>query len=260
MKLVTKILAATITSLSFASLAAPASDSFAPGDSDSKWVVGGGGVIATNIYAGEDNLGIIYPNIEYRGERLFFKDGQLGLSVLSIGDFSGGLVLSADASFLMDDKEYRNNSQLAGLIERDATLEGGFYINHSTDMGRLKLTVLSDVAGKHNGQTVSLSYTGDMAMGSWKINPYIGTAWISQDKVEHHVGVSVAEATATRAAYQGKNTSNVFAGVRGRYDFSKNWDLNLEAGVTRFGSGINNSSIVDEKTAYHTSLGINYNF
>lgn len=254
------LIALSLGALALSSFESAASDSFAPGDSDSKWVVGGGAVVSNNIYKGEDNMGVIYPNVEYRGERLFFKDGQLGYSVLRLGNLSGGLVLSPDASFLFDKSEYSDNSALAGLKERDATLEGGFYINHSTNMGRLKLTVLTDAASKHDGQTVSLSYTADMNMGDWNVNPYIGAAWISSDKINHHFGVSADEATSTRAAYEGKNTSNVFAGVRGRYEFNKNWDLNLNAGVSRLGSGITDSSIVDDKTVYSAGVGVNYNF
>jgi outer membrane protein len=255
-----KTLSIAIAALSFANISSASSDSFAPGDSDSKWVVGLGTTVGTNVYRGEDNLGIIYPNVEYRGERFFFKDGQLGFSALQMGNFSGGLLLSSDISFLSDKGEYSDNKTLAGLKERDGTLEGGFYINHSTNMGRLKLTVLSDVAGEHDGQTVSLNYTGNMEMAGWNINPYVGATWASEDKINHHFGVSADEANTYRAAYQGKSSSSVFAGVRGRYEFTKNWDINLAAGVARLGSGITNSSIVDEKNIYHGSVGVNYNF
>lgn len=259
MKKSNNILALAVLSASITSYAT-ANDSFAPGDSDSKWVLGGGGVVSTNIYAGEDNFGAIYPNVEYRGDRFFFKQGTLGFSALTMGDFSAGVVLTPDVSFLVDDKEYRKNLKLKGLKERDATIEGGFYVNHTTNMGRLNLTVLTDLANKHDGQSVSLSYTADLEFGGWNVNPYLGVGWVSDDKVNHHFGVSSAEATLHRAAYKAKNTTNGFAGVRGRYAFNDHWDINLTAGVTRYGSGITDSSIVDEKTAYHGSVAINYNF
>lgn len=236
------------------------SDAIGPGDSDAKWVLGVGSAISNNIYADEDNLGVIYPKVEYRGERLFFKDGELGFTVYRHGNFSTGVLLTPDYSFLSDRGEYRSNDMLRGLEERDGTIEGGAYVFHTTDYGRTELRVFTDIANEHKGQTASLSYTADLSYGDWYINPYIGAVWASSDKVDHYYGVSAAEANIHRSAYNGSATTSAFAGVRARYAFNEHWDMELNAGATRFGSGITDSSIVDEKTAYHAGVSVNYNF
>lgn len=237
-----------------------AKDAFAPGDSDSRWVVGGTALSINNIYAGEDNIGVIVPNFAYRGDNFFVKNGSLNLTLLEKGKLSFGATAGIDASFLSKRSRYEDNSKLAGLKERDATVEGGFYINHTTNLGRLKFKVLSDLGDKHNGQTASLSYTFDFKQGNWNINPVLGMNWISDKKTNHLYGVSQEEATSSRNAYQADSALNLFAGIRGRYEFTDHWDMSIHTGVTRLDSSIRKSSIVDEDYTYHAAVSVNYNF
>jgi hypothetical protein len=67
-------------------------------------------------------------------------------------------------------------------------------------------------------------------------------------------------ATLTRSSYKGDSTVNFFAGVRARYEINDKWDLNLQTGTTHFGSGITDSSIVEEESAYYGSVSLDYNF
>lgn len=237
-----------------------ASDAIGPGDRDARWLVGGAVGSATNIYAGEGNSSTGFPNISFNGKRFFIKDGSVNYSIREWGALSAGLTARYDANFLSFDEEYRNNSKLAGLEERDATIDGGFYVNHTTDLGRLQFSFLTDLGDKHDGHSASLQYTFNLKAGDWHINPVIGSTWISADKANHYFGVSNAEATVTRSSYNGDSTVNLFAGVRARYAISDKWDLNLQTGVKRFGSGITDSSIVDEKSAYYGSFSLDYNF
>jgi len=245
---------------SFVAMNTLASDAIGPGDSDSKWVVGGAVGTSNNAYAGEDNEGFIYPNIEYNGERFFVKDGTFNLALGQKGEISYGLLLTPSGSFLGDESEYRKNAKLAGLIERKYTVEGGYYVNHTTDLGRFHFTMATDLGNKYNGVTASASYTFDLRVGDWYVNPVVGMAWMGEDKANHLFGVSQVEATSLREAYEADSVLNVFAGVRGRYELSEHWDVNVSGGVVALGDGIKDSSIVDEDYLYHTSVGVNYNF
>ena len=84
-----KLLAATIlcTGLTGQTFA---SDAIGPGDSESKWILGGSVFSLTNPYRGEDNIGGFSPTIEYNGKRFFLKNGSLNYSVFQTGDFSFG--------------------------------------------------------------------------------------------------------------------------------------------------------------------------
>ncbi|MFK8022202.1 MAG: MipA/OmpV family protein [Pseudomonadales bacterium] len=237
-----------------------ASDAIGPGDSESKWILGASTVVFNNIYADEDSTGFLFPNLVYNGERVFFKDGALSLYIAEMNDFSFGLTVGVDAGFLSDDDEYRDNAKLAGLIERDEIVVGGIYINHTTDQGRLNLTMLGDLEDDRDGYEATLSYTFDLKYGEWNVNPVVGVNWMSDENVNHAFGVSASEATATRAVYEGGSATNVFAGVRARRMIGEHWDVELKTGVSKLGSSIGDSTIVDDDEAFHAGVSVNYNF
>ncbi len=54
------------------------SDGLSPGDSESTWVVGAYALSLNNIYKGGDDINVLVPTLEYRGETFFIKDGELG--------------------------------------------------------------------------------------------------------------------------------------------------------------------------------------
>lgn len=237
-----------------------ANDAIGPGDSDSKWVVGGHVGVMSNPYAGENEDSFLMPNVEYRGERFFLKDGEAGYSLYQGEHFSAGAVLSGEGSFLSDKDDYKGNAKLAGLKERDGTLDLGFYVVKDTDMGRVRFTFLEEITGEHDGRSADLKYTFDYKANNLNINPFVGANWTSADKVDHFFGVSSAEATADRAAYKGDSSLNLYAGVRGRYEITKNWDVSATAAYVHLGEGIRDSSIVDEDHVLVGTVGVNYNF
>ncbi|MFK8050948.1 MAG: MipA/OmpV family protein [Halioglobus sp.] len=255
-----KLITTLATSAAILSANTQASDAIGPGDSESRWILGASVVAQNNIYAGEDAVGYISPNFVYNGDRFFVKNGTLNLFVAEVNQFSAGLIVGVDGGYLSDEDEYEDTDELEGLIERDATLEGGFYVNHTTDLGRLNLTVVTDLGNEHDGETVSLGYTFDLHAGEWAINPVVKVSWMSDSKVNHHVGVSASEATATRAEYRADSAVNVYAGVRGRYEFTENWDISLETGVTYLDSTIRDSSIVEDDLIYQAGVTVSYNF
>jgi hypothetical protein len=139
-------------------------------------------------------------------------------------------------------------------------IEGGFYVNHTTDLGRFRFSLLTDMGSEHDGQRATASYTFDLHAGNWNINPSIGAQWMSSGIVDHYYGVSSIESTTTRAAYKGSSAVNLFAGVRAKYEISDRWDFNASTGFTRLNDNITSSSIVDDDYGYHGNLSMNYKF
>ncbi len=237
-------------------------DSVGPGDKDAKWVVGAAAYTSSNPYTGETEDSYFSPSIKYNGEKFFVNgaNASLGYSIAKWGNLSAGVIAGMNLSFLAKEEDFRDNALLNGLNERDNTVDGGFYVNHTTDLGRFNVTVLTDLAGKHDGQSVGASYTMDFTAGDWSINPTVGVQWLSNNIVNHNFGVDATEATAFRSAYDAGPAVNWNAGIRGRYDITENWDLNLAAGVTRLDSSITNSSIIDDDYVSYGSISVGYSF
>jgi outer membrane protein len=247
-----------------------ASDAVGPGDNDSRWIIGGSVDTDSNAYVGEDFEAYLLPHVEFNGETIWLKNGTLNVSFGEWNSFSGGLTTKLDGRDLSHVDNYKDNQQLAGLERRNTTVDGGVYMLHTTDQGRFRMALYTDLGNKHNGQEVQVEYIFDLKAGDWHINPMIGAQWLSHDKVNHFYGVSQAEAlpagsfsatpTYARDAYEGGSTVNYFAGVRGRYELTEKWDVNLAAGVNRLGSSITNSSIVEDDYSFYTSASFRYNF
>jgi len=245
---------------SFISFNSFASDALSPGDSQSKWIVSGYAVSLNNIYEGEEDMTLVLPNVEYRGERFFIKDGEFGARLYSPGDFSMGVMLTGRASFLNDNKEYKDNTQLAGLQEREVSAEAGMYFIHNSNLGQLKVKLLDEVSDKHNGQRADVNYVFDLSHKGWRINPSIGATWESKDMNNYYYGVSASEANAQRAQYTAKASTSVKTAINARYAMNDNWDLHMGAGYTLLGDGISDSSIVQDNEVVHAVLGATYNF
>jgi|GEM_PF-859764 len=236
------------------------SDAIGPGDSDSTWVLGAYAGTVTAPYVDEESEDFIAPNIEYRGEYFFISKDGIGFNLLRYDNLSVGMLLTGQDSLLSDDDDYDDNKTLLGLKERDSTLDAGIYIQHTTPMGQLKLVMLDEVTGEHNGQSARVDYTFDMKYKGININPLVGVAWTSADMVDHFFGVSTEEANADRAAYEGKNTTSFYTGVRARYEITENWDVEIGTAYINLGSGIKDSSITEKNDVFVSSLGFNYNF
>ena len=116
------------------------------------------------------------------------------------------------------------------------------------------MSVLTDLAGRHDGQSVAVGDTMDLTAGARDINPTVGVRWLSNNMVDHHYGIVADEVTAFRSAYEGRSAVNWNAGIRGLYDLTEKLDLNLAAGVTRLDSTIQNSAIIDGEYVSHGSI------
>ena len=237
------------------------SDAIRPGDSNSKWVLGLGAAVAENPYINEDSEeAFAFPIIEYRGEKFFVKDGEIGYNLVRKNGFGVGLLVTGRDTYLSYDDNYDDNEQLAGVEEREVTADAGIYMLHTSELGQFKMRLLDEVSGEHSGYSADASYTFDLKWNQWRINPAVGLVWESDASVDHFFGVSEQEANQNLKAYKGESATTWFTGIRGRYALTKYWDVDLSAYYVRMGSGITDSSLIEENQLYATSIGVNYNF
>lgn len=239
---------------------ANASDAVGPGDSNSTWVVGVAAGASKNPYVGEDEETWISPTIRYNGERFFVKESSLNMHITQRHGFSAGLKLALDGGFLSDKDNFRNNEKLASLKERDATILGGIYVIHDTNLGRLSFDVLTDAANEHDGRIAQLKYTFDFNAGNWSINPEVGAEWLSSNYADHYVGVTASEANSSLLEYKSQDTLITSAGIRTRYAFNDNWDIDFKVAVSKLGRELKESPLIEDDVIYQASLGVNYNF
>ncbi len=155
-----------------------------------------------------------------------------------------------------------------GYKESDAPIldgmqkrKGGFWIGPAlawdTGYGVLGANFLT--AG-NKGLKAGVDYRRPFNYGDFTLVPHIGIDWYNSQYVDYYYGVEDDEARAGREAYAGKSTYNLSAGVRLDYQLTPHQSLSLDAGVSRLGSGITDSPLVDRTAIPEARLGYLYRF
>jgi outer membrane protein len=147
-----------------------------------------------------------------------------------------------------------------GLHERKPGFDAGVSLLWETGVGEIDLDLLTDVSNRSKGQEAVVSYAYPFSQGRWTLRPEVGVSWQSEDLADYYFGVDVDERRAGRPAYEADATVTPFAGVEIEYAISKQTHLLGGLGVGRFGDGISDSPIVDERSVGGGYLGLTYIF
>ncbi|WDZ94631.1 MipA/OmpV family protein [Herbaspirillum sp. WKF16] len=222
----------------------------------SRWALGAGVGIERSPYAGYGNKTRALPLLMYNGRYFSFAGTTADLKLGAAGPV--GFTLRA--RYADDGYEGSDAPILNGMDKR----KGGFWIGASAlwrnPYADLSLEWLTDASGNSHGQTVKLQAEHRFTAGRFTLSPYLGVNWMSSDYVDYYFGVRQNEATARRAAYQGSSTANLIGGLRTDYSLTSSQSMFLDLRVTRYGSGITDSPLVDRSNSPSARLGYLYRF
>ena len=226
-------------------------------------------LIPTDCYAGEWGLGIgiaaqrppqkgtdtqvvALPFPSYEGERLSLGFGSIGYALANTERFR----FAVEGQLRFDGYDPDDSQALAGLEERDVTLDAGFSITAIDEWGIATIKVMGDALGVHKGYEISASYQYPMQFNRWTVVPSIGVNLPSAELVEYYYGVKLTEATADRPAYSGKSVVNATVGLNAMYKLADHWEVIGGAEYTRLGDGITDSPIIaiDNEVIAYTAL------
>lgn len=219
------------------------------------WTLGLSGFGSDTPYGFRSTTGA--PLIEYEND--YFK---LGLPATEIKlPWLSGEQLSFGVSVELFGSEggYKSSDapQLHGMARRDSGLWAGPRVGYRNDLVELSFRALRDLGGDSNGTSLEIGAAHDIFAGDrLMISPGISAVWLDQKTVDYYYGVQPGEATATRAAYRGKATTNLKLGVNFGYMLSETQMLMLDVSATKLGNGITGSPIVTDDML--TSVGLHY--
>jgi outer membrane protein len=124
--------------------------------------------------------------------------------------------------------------------------------------GSTTVDVAQDVAGAHKGAQAKLRYTYNPGEHQAALRPYVEAQWLSSKLTDYYVGVNADEAKAGRPAYKADAALALKAGVKLEKPLSKRLSLVGGADLTRYGSAITDSPIVDRSTVWGGYAGMAY--
>jgi len=222
--------------------------------------IGGGAIISSKPYEGMDAKVYPVPLFGYEGKRLYFRGVTGGYWLFTWNGFSVGPVLQPR----LDGFEEDDSSALAGMHNRDWSVDGGVGVSWLTDIGLFGLTFVSDLLGRHDGQELEFSYTILFEWGGFDVIPSTGVRWKSENLVDYYYGVRADEVrfdpALARLAYDGDDAVDPYVRLAVRHKLASRWSLLAAAQYEWLDDEITDSPIVDKSYEASFLLGLLYSW
>ncbi|MEL7181440.1 MAG: MipA/OmpV family protein [Pseudomonadota bacterium] len=184
-----------------ASLAAP------PVLAEGGWIVGiiaGGG---QDPYVGaDDSVGAI-PYIAYETEKF-----HIGLDEFRYYAYDDGS-LSIDAFLTPQFAPDMPDTALFAGLERDDTVDAGISATYNFGQMYALASVQGDITGEYDGFSGQVALGYEAEIGRLTVDASAGIEYRDANFNNYLYGVSAAEATASRAAFDMSDTTNAFAEI-----------------------------------------------
>lgn len=221
------------------------------------WALGLGVATSQRPYAGDSSKTIPFPFVSYEND--WFRIAGLGADV-KLGA-AGPVTFALRAKYAFADGYKSGDAPiLNGMQDRKGSLWLGPAAQWRTDVAKLSFEVLGDVLGKSKGVEAKLGAEHDFHVGSFLLTPHAAAEFVDKKYVDYYYGVTAAEATTNRAAYEGRSTVNLEAGLRAAFIVNPTSSVFVDAGAKALGKGITDSPLVDRKTLATVAAGYVYRF
>ena len=221
------------------------------------WAVGLGVATSQRPYAGDSSKTIPFPFVSYEND--WFRIAGIGAD-LKLGAV-GPLTFALRAKYAFADGYKSGDAPiLNGMQDRKGSLWLGPTVQWKTDIAKLSFEVLGDALGKSKGVEARFGAEHDFRVDSFVFTPHVAAEFVDKKYVDYYYGVTAAEATANRAAYEGKSTVNLEAGLRAAFMIDPKNSVFVDGNAKALGKGITDSPLVDRKTTASFAVGYIYRF
>lgn len=222
----------------------------------STWGLGLGVATERETYKGDGNKTQAIPLLMYDSEYVRVFGNMVDLKLPS----AAGIRFALRAKYALGDGYKAGDSAyLSGMDERKGSLWLGGAATWKSPLVSLSAEWLK-AGGDSKGQQFNLTVEHSIGFGKLQVTPHAAAQWKDDKYVDYYYGVKAAEATAARAAYTGKATTDFNAGVRLDYAVRPNQLILMDISTTHRGSGISDSPLVSKDNAPSVRLGYLYRF
>src|SRR5262245_4024072 len=180
------------------------------------WTAGMGVAVVQSPYRSADDVIAPIPFATYTRGRL--SVGPLGARYSFY--HRSGLDLAVVAQPRLQPFDFDDAPALAGVEQRDSTLELGLGAHLESHGAALDVDALTDVLGVHNGQQVRVSASVDLADGPITLAPGVAVAWQSADLIDYYYGVRASEVQPGRSFYEPDDAVTMSVNLDLRYPMS----------------------------------------
>ncbi len=221
------------------------------------WAVGLGVATSQRPYAGDSNKTIPFPFVSYEND--YFRIAGIGAD-LKLGA-AGPFTFALRAKYAFADGYKSGDAPiLQGMQDRKGSLWLGPAVQWKTDIAKLSFEVSGDALGKSKGVQARLAAEHDLRAGAFVFTPRVAADFVDRKYVDYYFGVTAAEATASRPAYDGRSTVNLEGGLRAAFMVDPANSVFVDAGAKALGKGITDSPLVDRKVTSSFAAGYIHRF
>ena len=222
--------------------------------------LGGGIRTGQSLYFENNNEELrtsdLIPLYLYEGKYLFAYGTAGGVHFINNDTFEFNLI----AGYRFQKLDPDRNEYYEGLEKRDQTVDTGLQVGLKQKWGDVRLSWVTDTLNKHNGQEIELSYRYDFEAGPWTFSPFIGWRWQDAKLTNYYYGVSEAEATVDRPAYQPGESQWLSFGLNTSWRATDRIVFFGNIGFGGPGSNVTDSPLVAETAGSAAFIGGTYVF
>jgi len=219
--------------------------------------VGGAAMAWSERYIGQDEGTQFFPGFVYIGDKFRYLGDRASYTFYKKNHVSFDLVGRYRFGNLSPD----DSIYLAGMNERKGQVELGLGVNALTKVGLFSGKVSTDASNRSKGSQAAATWHIPYYRNNLLIMPSVGISWYDSKTSNYYFGgVSVAESTLTRPAYDtGSNTSvNLMLTVA--YRINPKWIVAGGVLQNRYSSGISNSPIIADDNEVNYFLAAAYHW
>ncbi len=229
--------------------------------------------VGAGLFSASDNIDIYKRNDDdyedgffipvdasYIGENFYFRANELeglllGYTLIQNQSWAIDALLSPRFIGPID------NDLLDNLDDRDPDLHAGVRYSLYLEDSLVRLDISRDIAGTHDGHTISASYDREWQVKNWLITGTVSAAYISEDVTDYYYGVDNSESTSQFPVYRAEGALITNLAIGAEYPINENWTFNANLLYTLLGDEISESPVtIEDNELSNISTSLRYHF
>ncbi len=216
---------------------------------------------SANPYAGAETSTIVFPyltalqNPAFNKDWFTLRDGDIGVRYVTDNEWEFGFVTRVQTLGLGSS----DNEEVAGLLERQWTIESGPMIGWRRLPVHVGLKAYREILGRHDGGTAELAFSLPREFDWGYLVPSVEFRYLSGKYADYYYGVQPEEANPTRPEYEPGSAVNPYVALRVGYRLGSRWMLTGKVGLEFLDASIRDSPIVTKERLWSTTIGVAYN-
>lgn len=219
------------------------------------FILGGAAIGGQARYQGQDNTALLVPGAFYFGDNLMY----LGDRARYYFHLDDRFAFYGYGRYRFGNLDPDDADTLHGMHKRKGEFEAGFGTTIITPYALLSARFASDVTGRSNGQELLLWADFPIVRDNLLVMPGFGMMIRSNNMANYYFGgVSDAEATPQRKAWDTGTTFSPMAAVITSYRFSPHWVGMFAANYEFYDKDIADSPVVQHDGEWYVIAGVGY--